>query len=340
MKVRPRHSLLRSYVLALLCVEVLLVGLHAAFPDLRLVDLDGEHNLPAWFSGLQLAAIAVVALAAFHGEGPGRSSRLVWAVVATAFFCLSFDEIGVVHERVLREETLASLGGATLLRAVPPWQLVYAPAALGAAGVFGYLLASRLAGDHLARCAAPGAFALWGAAFFFEGTAIGVFMPRQWYRVEVALEEFCEMAGATLLLWAVAVYALDARRTRAPARVAAGPLWRGLAAALPLFLLVGVPGAVIGVAARFEGAAVRRSAGEELLEDGRYPEAMEAFALVIAEDPSDIEALRGLGTAAYRAGELARAERIFERALALAPDDELIENALDLLRLKRRQQRE
>lgn len=336
MRASPQQRLLRAYVLLLLCFETLLVVLHFAVTDVRLVDLDREHNLPAWFSGLQLAGIAVAALAAFHGEGARRFSRLVWALLAAAFLYLSFDEIGVVHETVLREEVLASLDGASLLRSVPPWQLVFAPAAVAAACVFGYLGASRFSGRGALAPPALAGLALWGAAFFFEGAAIGVFMPREWYRVEVALEELCEMAGATLLLWAVAAYALEVREARAPAG-AANRTRRLLAAVLPLLLLVGAPGVTIAVVARLEQGAVRRSAGERLLDDRRYREAMDAFGVVVAEDPTDVAALRGLGTAAYRAGDLERAEREFERALELAPDDEMIANALDLLRVKRRQ---
>jgi tetratricopeptide (TPR) repeat protein len=329
-----RVPLFPGYVAALLAVEAVLVVLHFAFPSVGLVDLDREHNLPSWFSGLQLAAIGVACGAAFHGEGPGRRLRGVWALLAAGFFYLSFDEISVLHESILREETLEALPGASLLRGLPPWQLVFAPAAAGAALTLGYVFVSRLWTTPLARAAALAGVALWGGAFMFEGTAIAVAIPQDWYRVEVALEEFCEMAGATMLLAAILAYVVaPGREARANAAdVIPRIRW---AYGIPALLLLAVPGLVIATVIFFGRGPVRVSAGERLLDDGRYGAAVEAFSAAVDESPDDLRALRGLATAAYRAGDLPLAERTFERALTLAPEDESIRNGLDLLRAKR-----
>jgi tetratricopeptide (TPR) repeat protein len=329
-----RVPLLPGYIATLLVVESVFVVLHFVFPAVRLVDLDREHNLPSWFSGLQLAAIGVACAAAFHREGRGRRLRGVWALLAAGFFYLSFDEISVLHESILREETLAALSGASLLRGLPPWQIVFAPAVAGAALTLGYIFVSRLWGAPVARMAAVAGVALWGGAFIFEGTAIAVSIPQDWYRVEVALEEFCEMAGATMLLAAILTYAVGAGSGAAVAPATIMPRMRW-AYGLPALLLIALPVIAIGTVVFVGRGHVRISAGERLLDDGRYGDAVDAFSAAIEESPDDVRALRGLGTAAYRAGEFALAERTLAHALTLAPEDKALRNGLDLLRAKR-----
>jgi len=240
-----------GWALGLLGVEAVLVALHFGLPASDIVNLDREHNLPSWFSSMQLAALGVAALATFRREGGLGRARAMWAALAAGFFCLSFDEIAVIHEGVLREATLATLAPASLLRAVPPWQLVFAPAAALAAAVLGPVLATRLA--MRAGCLWPAVMGLglWGVSFVFEGTAIGFFIPRDWYQVEVAAEEVCEMAGATLLLIAVVRYAAGLEKGTSPARAPAPhvaplmPQSRTVAWAAPGTLLVAMPAIAI-----------------------------------------------------------------------------------------------
>jgi len=81
---------------------------------------------------------------------------------------------------------------------------------------------------------------------------------------------------------------------------------------------------------------IRHAAGERLLEDGRFAEAVTAFEAVLAERPDDLDAMRNLATSAYRAGDLDLAEQTFARVVALAPEDQAMRNALSLVRVRKR----
>jgi hypothetical protein len=323
-----------GWALGLLGVEALLVALHFSLPASDIVNLDREHNLPSWLSSLQLAALGAASFLAWRREEGLGHGRWIWLALTAGFLFLSFDESAVVHEGVLREATLQTLEPASLLRAVPPWQLVFAPAAVLAAAAFGLVLATRLAAQ--AGCLGPAlaGLALWGASFVFEGTATGFFIPREWYQIEVAAEELCEMAGATLLLLALARYAASGREGASPAVV---PVPRALAWGAPLGLLVALPAVAIAVVVLAGGGeAIRHASGERLLEDGRFAEAVTAFEAVLTERPDDLTALRSLGTSAYRAGDLDLAEQTFARVVAIAPEDQAMRNALSLVRVKKR----
>jgi Flp pilus assembly protein TadD len=113
--------------------------------------------------------------------------------------------------------------------------------------------------------------------------------------------------------------------------------FRALAWAAPVLLLVMAPAAVVALVVTMGGGeAIQHAAAERLLEDGRFAEASAAFEAVLTERPDDPEALRGLATSAYRAGDLERAERTFARVVALAPDDQAMRNALSLVRVRQR----
>jgi tetratricopeptide (TPR) repeat protein len=330
----PFPRLTERYILGLLVFEGLLVLLHFTSGQYRLFNLDREYNLPTWFSGIQLAGIGAACVFAFHRERGPFGWRWLWWFFAAGFLYLSFDEIMVIHERALRNEALDALPAASLLRSMPPWQLVFAPVAVIAALVSAFFFARRFAGRPTCWVPGLGGLALWGGAFALEGTATAVFIPRGWYSLEVALEELFEMAGATFLLLSLLRYAGGAGETAGAAEQAPRPRRLAWAPVLALFLLL--PAIVIWGVSVEERGRVHRAAGERLLERGDYPGAIKAFSAALDEDPDDLDALKGLGRAAYRAGDLDRAEEAFHRAASLAPEDEVIRNALDLLRVKKK----
>jgi hypothetical protein len=324
--------LAERYALALVSVEAAFVVLHFTCGDDHLFNLDHEYNLASWFSGLQLAAGGLVCLAAFHRDRRATGGRWLWWILAAGFCYASFDETMVVHERVLREQAPAALAAASSLRGVPPWQIVFAPGAALAALAFASIFASRFADRPQCWRPATGGLALWGGALAFEGTAATAFMPGGLYEFEVALEEFMEMAGGTLLLFGLVRYALSADEVCIGH---ATPAWkRGVVWALPMTTFLLLPAIVILVVSAHAGAGAQRAAGERLLAAERHADAVAAFSAAIEADPGDAAALRGLGTAAYRAGDLELAERAFRRAARRAPQDEIVSNALDLLTVR------
>src|ERR1044071_1537856 len=101
-------SAARRVVWALLAVELLLVAFYwlkilCGDPPLLnpLFDLDGEANIPAWFSSAQLLAIALTLWVTnrFRSDHT-MPSRLFLNLLAAGFLVLSLDETAQIHETI------------------------------------------------------------------------------------------------------------------------------------------------------------------------------------------------------------------------------------------------
>jgi hypothetical protein len=76
----------------------------------RFFDLDGEQNLPAFFSqGLLLIAALLLSVVASLKAKTADPQRSKWMLLAIGFLALAYDEICSVHERFI-EPTRAILG--------------------------------------------------------------------------------------------------------------------------------------------------------------------------------------------------------------------------------------
>lgn len=241
-------ALAERYALALVAIEATLVALHTGLGQHAFFNLDREYNIGSWFSGLQLFALSGACVAAFHRDSGAVTGRWLWWILAVGCCYLSLDEIIAIHERV-REESLLGLPADALLRRLPPWQIVFAPALAIAALTFSSIFASRFA--ERPACWVPAAIGLglWGSAVAFDGTASALFVPAGLYEAEVALEEFMEMAGATLILLAVARYASSVEPCRISASVS--PWNRRLAWSIPVTVVLLLPvGTIMTVTAQ------------------------------------------------------------------------------------------
>lgn len=173
----------------------------------ELFNLNGEGNIVAWFSSLQLFVIAAACVAiAGSRDYAGAPPRWYLVAVAVLFVALSADEMGAIHERM--SKALWSVEWAPRFRNNNGlWIPVYA--VLGA-GVVALLarpsigLLRRYPRDA-ALCGAGLAMAVLGLAGleiigyqFLDEEA----MPML-YRTEVAVEEMLEMAGMSLVLFGV-----------------------------------------------------------------------------------------------------------------------------------------
>jgi Flp pilus assembly protein TadD len=69
------------------------------------------------------------------------------------------------------------------------------------------------------------------------------------------------------------------------------------------------------------GCATGFSQGQAALRQGRFDEAVTYFEQVLAENPSQTDALVGLGVARYKQGEFDQAAETLERVVAQSPDD-------------------
>ncbi|SCZ53077.1 hypothetical protein [Thiohalomonas denitrificans] len=202
----------------LLLFEVLLVAAHWGDRALgwylgdpvwiirRLVDLNGEMNIPTWFSSLQLAAIGGVFGYIWYrhrrlagSEGPVTN---LFLLAGLGFLFLSLDESAGVHESVsiAFEKTtwLPRFSGDHGL-----WIPIY-----GVLGITALVIAWRQI--RIIRALFPRLLTLFsaGVAIVLAG-AVGVEIityefiePGSMnYALAVSLEEFCEMFGASVILY-------------------------------------------------------------------------------------------------------------------------------------------
>lgn len=207
----------RKLFLSLVCIQLLFVVVYGTDawvhgPNEHLdevIDLDAEGNLPTWFSSFQLALVAISFWTlATRVRANGRPSRRFLQTCGGAFLLLSIDETAMFHERIT-----ASVGSRYI-----DWMPAYLTAHIGDTIVCLAVVAACFAAAY------PHFRGLWllsrramliggaGCVVYFTGGAVletigykmlsaGVSLSL--YRVEVAVEEFFEMLGASLLLYAV-----------------------------------------------------------------------------------------------------------------------------------------
>jgi hypothetical protein len=206
--VSPR---LRRLALALLAGTAVVGALGAyqvAADGPRVLSLDYERTIPAFWSGgvLWLAALAAL-LIARDDAMPGP--RWPWWGLAALFAFMGVDEISSIHERVAR---------LTGLR----WEIPYIPIMLGAA-VLGVAVLLRL---YRERPALAIGFALGGATW----AGSQVFEVIQWhdgekvaaYNVLMVIEEIGEMTGSAIFALALFGWVWRAQPAGAPAAVRSG----------------------------------------------------------------------------------------------------------------------
>jgi hypothetical protein len=179
---------------------------------IRLTWVDGEANIPAWFSSTLLllcsALLAVIGSAQRHR--PGRV--FPWLFLAVVFAFLSLDEVAQLHELAIRplRERLETTGYLYY-----PWIL---PAGLGvstlAAGYSGFLIALPGRTRWL--------FVLAGGLYIGGALGVEAISGRQaWlhgeqslaYHLIVTLEELLEMSGLVVFVYALLDY-LERRFSR------------------------------------------------------------------------------------------------------------------------------
>jgi hypothetical protein len=205
----------RQLFLTLLGIESLLVVAYATDSWVRgpsgelhaVIDLDGEGNLPAWFSSFQLSLVAITFwFMAARARTTQRPSRRFLRACSGLFLLLSIDETAMIHERI------TAWLGSRYIDWVPAWicahpikssicAIVVVACAAAAAP---HVRAFERANPTAVRIAAVGllVYVTGGAVLESAGyeTLIGG-SHNSLYPVEVASEEFLEMLGVSLVLY-------------------------------------------------------------------------------------------------------------------------------------------
>lgn len=169
-------------------------------------NLDGEANIPAWYSLMKLFAIALCLY--FYGRLILLKDRLAgWLILAGAvlFAYLSLDEGAELHEKFGNRLTLLVTGGvgreATPFEITGLWMAFFAPPLLLAL-VGGIVFLRRrlsISFDIFIK-------ALVGMVIFViaagPGDILVNYLTGNAHIMQTAAEEFGEMVGVTLILWA------------------------------------------------------------------------------------------------------------------------------------------
>lgn len=170
----------------------------------RLFDLNGEGNIPAWFSAsLLLLSSLLLAIIAIHTRQTLDKYRWHWAVLALIFLFLSVDEAARLHEVISRAIRVRLAPQGALKSS---WVLPYSVFALVVAAFYTRFLL------HLPAVTRR---LLLFAATLYIGGALGmeivgaVRLERPGWgkdgnlRYTVPIEEFCEMLGVVVFIHAL-----------------------------------------------------------------------------------------------------------------------------------------
>ncbi len=162
------------------------------------LDLDRECNLTTWFSSMQAALVAFLALLLWFATG-----RRGWVLVSLGIVMLSADEVCQGHEWL---GTYLSDSGFDIgaMKAPYPWVVVLGPLFLAYAVAVLAFLNRELAGEKrlkrltlIGMCMMMASLPLEAIGGQFQGLA-----PRP-PRIEVIIEETSESMGMTLFLYVI-----------------------------------------------------------------------------------------------------------------------------------------
>lgn len=201
------------FILALLCVDAILVAIYLVNSRLGLPldrfthqhDLNTEGNFPTWLSSIKYLLAA--GFLWFSVKGRLRKAEVrTWLL---AFFplvlvALSCDEVAQIHESLGRRADVAVLHHSregTMFANTGVWTLVVGiPVVVLVVGALFAIGRSTFWKTGALWRFSLGVVVMFVGALGFE--ALSNFLPLQGGPVEIAFEEYFEMLGATLMLWA------------------------------------------------------------------------------------------------------------------------------------------
>jgi len=173
----------------------------------RLINLDGEMNIPAWYSSVQWFCVAFL-FGIFALRNVERSNGKSWVLILfpLMFLVFSADEVACVHEWMGSKcDVLLPTGNRrdTFFRATGIWFFVLGVPVLSSCL---FVLSSTrryfTMSTHVFRKMIVGIFIFFGGAIGVE--VLSNIPDRHSFGsvLEIFLEESMEMAGVTVLFWA------------------------------------------------------------------------------------------------------------------------------------------
>jgi len=172
-----------------------------------MLDLDGEGNLPTWYSSLQLflAAWLFGSFAFTQRSDKYKNNSLFLILLPLTFMLLSLDEVAEIHEWFGRRSDALFLGGTRNVSLVPStgiWMLLLGPLLFWLMIGFVITLKSYMFERRIV------AVTFCGGLLVFLISACGIEFLVNFvsegsveHRIEIMVEEFGEMVGGTLWIW-------------------------------------------------------------------------------------------------------------------------------------------
>jgi hypothetical protein len=194
------------------------VVIHIWLPDLTwgpfrpIFNLDKENSLPTWFSVVQLFTVgAVLLLAVANNRQEDYLSNFALTIAGLLFIALSADEGSQLHENLTYVARDLGLSQISFVGEYGAWIIVYA--VLGIVGVF---LGAKHLGSLWRNFKPVAVLGLVGSVTYVMG-AVGFEIASFPFRdsedtltfnlIAVVFEEFFEMVGVSIILYATLVLA-------------------------------------------------------------------------------------------------------------------------------------
>ena len=178
------------------------------FPFLtQLVNLDGEANLPAWYSSMQLLLVSSM-LAIFLSRKFNKNNMESWAllILCLIFAILSLDEIASIHEWLGDASDALLPGGSrknTLFSETGIWMfLIGIPFSVFLISLIFYFKRYFKNRSHIKNKYFIGLIIFIGSATGIEIISNFVSITGITRIIQTSCEELGEMVGVTFILWA------------------------------------------------------------------------------------------------------------------------------------------
>lgn len=174
---------------------------------IKLFDLNGEANLPAWYSSMQLFGVSIL-LGVFAYYNFNKHNFHSWSLVllAVLFFILSADEVAQIHERVGKIiDILFPKYGRTenFFKNTGIWMFV-----IGIPFIVVLIFLLKSSWVYFRNYKGISIRLIIGIIIWLFGALVAESFSNLWeqgtksFIVEVYFEESCEMIGITFIFWA------------------------------------------------------------------------------------------------------------------------------------------
>jgi hypothetical protein len=181
-------------------------GLSFASDRYSIFWLDGENNVPAWFSSITLAMSSLLLAAISTSTPSGTAENRRWVFLSIVFALMSLDETASLHERL--SQPVAALTGASGLFYFA-WVI---PALCGLTFLGSAYVTWYLALPHHVRRIIGAAAAVYVTGAVGLEMVAGEIVSRAGihsaaFALSATIEEALEMAGAILFVYGFARHA-------------------------------------------------------------------------------------------------------------------------------------